>query len=360
MKVEAKKITVRDLVEGYVDDDENGVRGYAGALDIRPPYQREFIYKPAQQTAVINTVTRGFPLNSMYWAVRDDGKLEIIDGQQRTLSICSYVHGDFTFNGRFFSNLQEDEKEDILDYELDVYLCSGRTSERLEWFKVINIAGEKLTNQELLNAVYAGSWLSDARRYFSKTGCPAYEIGKSYIKGSPIRQDFLETALRWVSGGDIVSYMARHQHEPNANNLWLHFQSVIAWVKATFPNYRREMKGIDWGALHDIGKDLRLDPSAVEERVKELMADEDVTKKRGIYHYIIDGRERHLSIRQFSDKQKREAYERQGGVCPMCNGSFDYGSMHGDHRIPWHDGGRTTSENCQMLCKEDNREKGGR
>ena len=194
MEIELKEITVRKLTEKYQDKNESGIVGYNGRLDIRPPYQREFIYKEKQRNAVIDTLSRGFPLNVMYWAVKEDGNFEMIDGQQRTISICQYVQGDFSlplFNfldNRSFHNLQDDEQKKILDYKLMVYLCSGTDSEKLEWFKTINIAGEKLTDQELRNAVYSGSWVTDAKRHFSKNSCPAYEIGSSYLTGSPIRQ----------------------------------------------------------------------------------------------------------------------------------------------------------------------------
>ena len=181
MKIELKEITVSELTAGYKDNAENGVVGYGGRLDIRPPFQREFIYKEKQRDAVIDTITKDFPLNVMYWAVREDGNFEVIDGQQRTISISMYVEGDFAFKNRYFHNLLNDEKQQLLDYKLMVYLCSGSDSEKLEWFKTINIAGEKLTDQELRNAVYAGSRVSDAKRYFSKNGCPAYAIGSDYL-----------------------------------------------------------------------------------------------------------------------------------------------------------------------------------
>ncbi len=234
MKIELKEITVCELSNGYKDNAEAGVVGYGGKLDIRPPYQREFIYKDKQRDAVINTVTKDFPLNVMYWAVRDDGNFEIIDGQQRTISVCQYVTGDFAYQDLYFHNLKKDKQDQILDYKLTVYLCSGTDSERLDWFRTINIAGEKLTDQELRNAVYAGSWVSDAKRYFSKTGCAAYSIGSDYLNGSPIRQEYLETAIDWISEGNIEKYMAEHQHDPIAVDLWNYFQSVINWVAATF------------------------------------------------------------------------------------------------------------------------------
>ena len=288
MKIELKKITVNELAKGYQDNAEDGVVGFGGKLDIRPPYQREFIYKDKQRDAVINTITRDFPLNVMYWAVRDDGNYEIIDGQQRTISLYQYVAGDFSINGLAFHNQPKDKREQILNYRLMIYLCSGTDSERLEWFRTINIAGEKLTDQELRNAVYSGSWVSDAKRYFSKNNRP--KIGDDYLSGIAIRQEYLETAIDWISGGKIEDYMSKHQHEPNANELWLYFQAVINWVKVTFPKYRREMKGVPWGVLYNDFKNKKLDSKKLEKEITELMQDDDVTKKSGIYIYILTTR----------------------------------------------------------------------
>lgn len=360
MNIELKEISIRELTDEYEDNEEGGVIGYRGRLDIRPPYQREFVYKDKQRNAVINTVTKEFPLNVLYWAVREDGDFEVIDGQQRTISICQFVEGDFAFENRYFHNLQKDEQEQILDYKLMVYLCSGTDSEKLEWFRTINIAGEKLTNQELRNAVYSGSWVSNAKRYFSKNGCAAYGMGGDYLKGTAIRQDYLETTIKWISEGEIEDYMAKNQHEPNANELWLYFQSVINWVKAVFPKYRKEMKGIDWGFLYNQFKGKKYDSAKLEKEVAQLMKDEDVTKKKGIYWFVLTRKEKHLNIRAFSPNQKREAYERQKGICPVCKEHFKIEEMEGDHITPWHEGGKTSAENCQMLCKEDNRRKSGK
>jgi len=366
MNIELKEITVRELTNGYEDNEEGGVIGFGGKLDIRPPYQREFIYKDRQRDAVINTITKNFPLNVMYWAVREDGNYEVIDGQQRTISICQYVEGDFSVNvgsfpeSRAFHNLQKDEQEQILDYNLMVYLCSGADSEKLEWFKTINIAGERLTDQELRNAVYSGSWVSDAKRYFSKNACAAYGLGGAYLNGSAIRQDYLETTIKWISNDAIETYMAKNQHEPNANEIWLYFQAVINWVKAVFPNYRREMKGIDWGFLYNEFKGQKFDSKKLEIEISKLMEDEDVGNKKGIYTYVLTRKEKFLNIRAFSPNQKREAYERQKGICPVCKEHFEIAEMEGDHITPWHEGGKTIAENCQMLCKEDNRRKSGK
>ncbi len=242
-----------------------------------------------------------------------------------------------------------------------VYFCSGTDSEKLEWFRTINIAGEKLTEQELRNAVYAGSWVSDAKRYFSKSGSPAAGIAGDYLTGSPIRQEYLETAIEWIAEGAAVEdYMSAHQHDQNALHLWTYFQSVITWVKGTFPKYRKEMKGIDWGALYNKYKDVVQDTAKLENQIAALMTDEDVTKKSGIYPYILTGEEKLLNIRAFTDNQKREAYERQKGICAKCGNPFELKEMEADHITPWHSGGKTSAQNCQMLCKDDNRRKSGK
>ena len=359
MDIILKEINVRDLTTGYEDNNEDGVIGYNGSLDIRPPYQREFIYKDKQREAVIDTINKNYPLNVMYWAVKENGEFEVIDGQQRTISICQYISGDFALNGKYFHNLQKDEKELILDYKLMIYLCEGNDSEKLEWFRTINIAGEKLTEQELRNAVYSGPWVTDAKRFFSKTGCAAYGLGSDYLIGSPIRQDYFETTIKWISDDRIENFMAHHQHDPNANELWLYFQSVINWVKTIFPKYRKEMKGVQWGELYNKHHVKKLDSKKIEETISSLMMDDDVTNKKGIYEFVLNGKEKHLNIRTFTDNQKRESYERQNGVCVVCKNKFELNEMEADHITPWHAGGKTSSINCQMLCKEDNRRKSG-
>ncbi|MBQ8271626.1 MAG: DUF262 domain-containing protein [Tidjanibacter sp.] len=358
MKIELREITVRDLTEGYKDSGAEGVVGYGGRLNIRPPYQREFIYKEKQRDAVITTITQNFPLNVMYWADCGDGTFEVIDGQQRTISICQYVAGEFAYMFRYFHNLTSDEKRQILEYPLMVYVCTGSDSEKLKWFQTINIAGEKLTEQELRNAVYSGPWVSDAKRYFSKNSCPAYMVGKDFMSGSPIRQDYLETVIQWISGNKIEGYMARHQHDSDASALWIYFQSVISWAQAKFSNkHKKIINSVEWGALYNIYKDAPLNPAEIEKEVQRLLLDDDVTKPSGIYPYILTRDEKHLSIRAFSEKQKLETYTRQGGVCPMCGGQFELSAMEADHITPWSEGGATTADNCQMLCRHCNRRK---
>ncbi|MEO4007299.1 DUF262 domain-containing protein [Flavobacterium sp. CAU 1735] len=362
MNIDLKKISIRELSFGFSDNAEEGIVGYGGNLDIRPPYQREFIYKDRQRDAVIDTVIKKYPLNVMYWAINEDGKYEVIDGQQRTISICQYINGDFSVEGLAFHNLTKDKKESILDYEVMVYFCSGTDSEKLEWFKTINIAGERLTDQELRNAVYSGTWISDAKRYFSKVGCPAYRIGSDYLNGSPIRQEYLETAIDWISNGKIENYMSSHQHDPNAGILWRYFQDVISWVKTTFTIYRKEMKGVQWGPLYNKYKDIAYDTKELEDQILKLIDDDDVLNVKGIYPFLLTGEERHLNLRVFDDKIKRKVYEAQKGFCPRCGDKVHYQltEMEADHIKPWHEGGKTVEGNCQMLCKDHNRRKSGK
>jgi hypothetical protein len=356
-----KTIKIRDLVEGYVDNADDGVNGYDGNLNIRPAYQREFVYKDKQRNAVIVTVLQNRPLGLMHWVVQDGDKYELLDGQQRTISICQYVQGDFPVNYRFYHNLDEEEQEAFLDYELLVFPFQGSDKEKLEWFETINIAGEKLTKQELRNAVYHGPWLTDAKRYFSKPSNSVKTIkADKYMKGSAIRQDWLETVLKWASNNDIESYMAEHQDDSYAEDLWNYFESVIEWVESLFSTYRKEMKGVDWGLLYNDYKDVTFNAEELEDAVSDLLKDEDVTKPSGIYPYLITGEEKWLSIRQFSNKIKSKIYEEQKGVCPVCNEHFELDEMEADHITPWSGGGKTTLDNCQLLCRSCNRKKGAK
>ncbi|MBR3368361.1 DUF262 domain-containing protein [Candidatus Saccharibacteria bacterium] len=357
MKIELHNIKIKDVFNGYKDSDEEGIVGFDGKLNIRPKYQREFVYGDKERTAVISTINKGFPLNVMYWMKNDDGTFELLDGQQRTISFCQYLNGDFSVDGKYAHNLTSDQREKIENYGLFIYICEGTDSERLDWFRIINIAGVKLTEQELRNATYTGPWLTDAKRHFSKTNCPAYGLAEKYMNGSPIRQDYLESALKWISDGSIEEYMSRHQHDDNASGLWQYFQTVISWAQTIFPTYRKEMKGLEWGELYNKYHENTYDAQKLEIEISRLMQDEDVTAKKGIYEYLLSGDERFLSIRAFSDSQKREAYERQGGICPICKEHFEISEMEADHITPWSQGGKTSSENCQTLCRDCNRRK---
>ena len=315
--------------------EKEGVYGYDGNLDIRPPYQREFIYNDKMRCAVIESILKDFPLNVMYWADREDGTFEIIDGQQRTISIAQYVEGYFSVSLKYFHNLSEEIQSRILDYELMVYVCTGTSDEKLDWFRTINIAGEKLTPQELRNAVYAGPWVTDAKRYFSRHMGAAHQLGSDYMKGKAIRQEYLETAIKWISGGNIEEYMAVHQHDNNAEELWAYFQDVIGWIQDTFTEPRpKMMRGIDWGFLYDDFWDVDLDPDDIEAETLELIDDDDVTNQKGIYAYILTREEKHLNIRAFSNSEKRRAYERQGGLCAIRGVKYNISQMEADHIIP--------------------------
>lgn len=370
MEIKLQNIKINEISKGYKDNQLEGVFGMNGKLNIRPPYQREFVYGEKQRRAVIDTILKGFPLNTIYWVDNGNDNYEVLDGQQRTISICQFINGEFSinFNGveMFFHNLPSDVQEKILNYELMVYICEGDNSERLDWFRTINIAGEKLTDQELLNANFVGTWLDDAKRKFSKPNCVAYKIGQKYLKGSPIRQEYLETALNWISEGDIVGYMSKHQHDVNANELWLYFSSIIEWIKTTFGenNYRKEMQGLNWGELYNKYHNNIYDVVAVENKVNELMANEEVTEKKGVYEYILSGEDENiackLSKRIFSTADKRTAYERQKGICPITNQYFPIEEMQADHIVAWWKGGTTTLSNLQMISKTANARKGGK
>lgn len=363
MKIELHTITIGEVANGYTDLSlqEEGIVGYGGKLNIRPKYQREFVYDDKKKKAVMETIWKGFPLNVMYWVRNEDGTFELLDGQQRTISFCSFIAGEYMMNFddnlRGWDNLSTDQQQRILNYPLQIYICEGTTDEQLDWFQIINIAGEKLTDQELLNAIYSGSWVTQAKRRFSKTGCVAYRIGSDYMAGSPIRQDYLETAIKWISNNQIKSYMADHQHDQDADELWQYYQQVIQWVSMLFTQKRKEMKGVEWGFLYNQYKDAKLKESDLREEVSRLMRDSDVKNKKGIYSYVFDHDEHHLELRAFDDNTKREVYERQQGICPICGRHFEIEEMEGDHITPWKEGGRTIAANCQMLCRECNRRK---
>ena len=371
MTIKQISVTVGEITKGYINNEEQGVRGYDGLLDIRPPYQREFIYNEKEQQAVITTVLNGYPLNIMYWVKRSDDAecpYEVMDGQQRTLSLCEYVAGKFAYDFKNFFNQPADIQKRILDYELTVYVCEGEESEKLEWFKTINIAGKALNEQEIRNAIYAGPFVSDAKLHFSKTNCGAYRLGKDLVNGSPKRQDFLKKALEWMAEHETrngkpktaVDYRALHQHDLNAGPLWTYFQNVLHWAISTFnmKKFKNIMKGLDWAKLYDMFHEKPLNIKALEAQIADLVGDDEIQKPQGIIPYVLIGDEHYLDLRAFPDKIKLAVWEQQKHKCALCGKVFDFVFMEGDHITPWRDGGRTTKENCQMLCQECNRRKG--
>ena len=358
MKIKLIEVPIIDLITGFVDNEEQGVIGFNGKLNIRPAYQREFVYKDKQRNAVIDTVKKNFPLNVMYWVKNSDDTYEVLDGQQRTISICQYLDSQFSINKKYFHNLTPDESAAILDYNLMIYVCEGTDKEKLDWFKVINTAGEALKPQELRNAVYTGSWLADAKKYFSRTGGPAYTLGNKLIHGSAIRQKYLEITLKWINNGDISGYMADHQFDVNSREIWLYYQSVINWVNVTFDVQTKWMKGVDWGYLYNDYKDVLVDNN----EVNRLLADDEVKNKKGIYSFVLTRETKYLNLREFSDSQKERAHQKQNGICPHCidegkESSYTLEEMEADHIIPWSKDGETTDDNLQMLCMHHNRVK---
>ena len=389
MKIELKPIKVSEIVNGYKDQAEKGVVGYGDKLNIRPAYQREYVYKEEQRNEVIRTVMRGFPttefpLNVMYWAQIDKNHFELIDGQQRTISLCRYVNNDFSIliDGlpQNFDNLSQERKNHILNYKLQIYVCEGTADERLEWFSIINLAGEPLTAQELLNANFTGSWLSSAKLYFMKSNSPGYLMGNKYIdiEANQSRGKGLETAIKWISNDNIKEYMANHQNDENADSLWQHFKVVIEWINDNFPKYYKEMKGLNWGGLYDQYHLQSYDPQKVAKQVEELYLDEFVQKSKGIFEYVLGGSvdTKLLEVRVFDkgtiksvyDKQTKKAKSKNISNCPHCalghsankTRIWERKEMDADHVQAWSKKGKTSVENCEMLCITHNRAKGNR
>lgn len=370
MEIKKHDIKIKDIFKGFVDDGEDGIFAFDGKLTIRPPYQRNFVYDLKQQEAVIHTILKGFPLNTMYWVKTGCDAYEVLDGQQRTLSVMSFLNHklQISLNGKSYYNdsLPDDLYNMLMNYEFMVYICEGEESEKLEWFEIVNIAGEELTEQELRNSVYTGPWLSDAKRHFSKRTCPAKGLSDRYITGDPNRQELLEKALKgiceWQALKNITDYMAKHKSDNDADELWQYFQDVINWVEKIFPTYYADMKGLDWCHLYNLYHEKSYNSSEINKAVKILHEDEEVQKNKGIYEYLLCRDEdpfaaKLLCLRTFSERDKQSAYSKQGGLCNICKKHFDYSEMAGDHIKPWSKGGQTVPENCQMLCKECNSKK---
>lgn len=385
MRPNPKNVTVGELVEGYFDDDEGGVTGYDGQLNIRPPYQREFVYSPQRSRAVVATVLKGYPLNTLHW-VKTDAGWEVLDGQQRTISIAQFVHGTLTTEpgkgGRYFEahgkrGLTSEERRKFLAYELMVYEYVPESEEDeadlRSFYETLNIAGKKLGEQEILNAIYESPWVEAAKRWFSRSDCPAYSVGRDYLAGAPLSQDYLEAAIRWHSGDAIEEYMrarSREGESADAGDLWEHFVEVIKWVRTVFPPVGKDekgkpinrtiMQGVDWGRLYAKYGDKPLDPTELENVISATLQRDDVTRKRGVYEYVLTGNEKHLNLRGFPDKDKQTAYERQDGCCNICEEPFAISDMEADHIEPWSKGGPTVAANCQMLCHPCHDRKGAK
>lgn len=374
MKINMIKLPVRDLITGYYEDENtNRVVAWGGKLDVRPEYQREYVYKDKERDAVINTVLNGFPLNIMYFVDRKDGNYEVLDGQQRIISICRYAKNQFSvkipaatggFNTVNFPNLFDEQLDALLNYELMVYICEGTEKEKIEWFQTINIAGEELEKQEILNAVLHSAWLTDAKSAFSRRNCAAHRLYGKYMAGDYIRQKYLETVFYWaadsegITGKDAVEqYMKKHRADENADAVWSYFENVFKWANKTFGAYDKTMKGVSWGLLYNAHKDDNVDPVKIQYELQRLMTDPEVEKKAGIYEYLLTGEEKSLHLRAFAAEDRITMYKKQNGLCAICGKPFDIKEMHADHIKPWSKGGKTTLENGQMLCTTCNLKK---
>lgn len=382
MEITRKSITIRELCEGYVNESEtqieDAVKAYGGKLCVRPAFQRAFVYDKKQENAVIDTAMKGFPLNIMYWVDNGDGTYDCLDGQQRTISLCNFVSGVSSFSAEWFNGgkknyihtiqrIDPDMYERFMNYELEVYICRGAKSERMEWFRTINIAGEELYPQELRNANYVSPWLTDAKRYFSKASssstakCPAERIGGQYTNKNANRQEILAQVISWFIGStedaDICQYMEDHINDPDASELWNYFNSIIDWINEIFPGvYDKGMASVNWGALYNQYGEDDLDPDDICAKFDELIEfkaskELDISVAK-IVEYCITRDEKLLKHRQFSEPQRSTLYNRQKGICPDCGQHFLKADMHAHHIVPWYNGGLTEISNGVMLCKE--------
>lgn len=381
-----KTYTVREICNGFVYDEleGKGLFGLGGKLTVQPEYQRNYIYADGKKdVAVIQSILKGYPLGLIYFNKVADDKFEVLDGQQRITSIGRYVTGKFAVKDQndleqYFSGLPQELQDKILNTELLIYECQGSESEIKEWFKTINIAGVPLNNQELLNAVYSGSFVTLAKAEFSNSQNANIQMWSAYISGNVNRQDYLATALDWVSHGHVGDYMSQHRYDDNINELKTYFTSVIDWASSVFIDVKNEMCGLEWGRLYEQYHQNAYNPAEVSQKLHELYADPFVTNKRGIAEYILGGCSdtKLLNIRIFGEADKQTVYEqqtstaREQGVsnCPLCAMGNDanhdriwkLSEMDADHVTAWSKGGSTDISNCQMLCKTHNRAKGNK
>ena len=371
MEIHEHKITIRDMIDGYHDDGDGHVVGLGGMLNIRPPYQREYIYdgKKDFQEALILSVFHNRPVNLIYFAKAEDSTYdyELLDGQQRIITICRFiVKRQFSItlpDGeiQYWQGLAAIDKKRIKDYELHVHVCEGDASELMRWFQTINTGAKELSNQELRNSIYNGPWVTNAKFWFTSKGGQA-EKCKPYMSGRRDRQDHLERVLQWKTGStkdqDIRDYMAKHRQDENAKPLWNYFLSVRTWIERIFcidvdaSCYRTPMKQVDWGKLYAEFKDIEFDPKEIAEKVAHLFkCDSKEINQKGIYPFVLTGEEKYLNLRSFKPQHRLAAYERQNGLCAITNKPFPIEEMEADHIKPWSEGGKTDDDNCQMICK---------
>lgn len=378
-------ISVADICKGFVYNEleGKGLFGLSGKLTIQPEYQRNYIYADGKKdVAVINSLLKGYPLGLIYFNKISDDKFEVLDGQQRITSFGRFITGKFAIkdsNGmeQYFSGLADDLQKKILESKLTIYECEGTESEIKEWFKTINIVGVPLNDQELLNAVFSGPFVTKAKEEFSNTQNANLQKWSAYIKGNANRQEILEKALEWVSNGDITGYMSMHRYDNNINELKTYFNSVIDWVSNVFQDVENCMCGLEWGRLYETYHKNAYDPDVVSKKFRELYTDEFVDRK-GICEFILGGYKdtKLLNIRVFDERTKKIVYNQQTTVaqaknesnCPYCamgtsankHRIWKLNEMDADHVKAWSKGGTTDISNCEMLCKSHNRAKGNK
>ena len=379
-------ITIKDICDGFVYNEleGRGLYGLSGKLTIQPEYQRNYIYADGKRdVAVIESILSGYPLGLIYFNQAGKDKYEVLDGQQRITSFGRFVTNKFAVKDQnrmeqYFSGLDEEIQKKILEYPLTIYICEGEEKEIKSWFKTINIVGIPLNEQELLNAIYSGPFVTAAKEEFSNSQNANIQKWGAYISGSVNRQDYLKAALDWVSGGSIDNYMSNHRKDADISELKKHFTSVIDWVSSVFIDLTSDMCGLEWGRLYDNYHKTAYNPSKVSEKVHELYDDPFIKNHKGIFEYILGGEKdtKLLDVRIFDEAVKRRVYNKQTaeakakGIsnCPLCavgheankDKIYALNEMDADHVSAWSKGGATTEENCQMLCKTHNRAKGNK
>ena len=381
-------ITVADICKGFYFDvnEGKGLYGLSGNLTIQPEYQRNYLYSEKggkMEKDVIYSVLKGYPLGVIYFNQTGPGKYEILDGQQRVTSLGRFVTGKFPIIDeaglpQYYDGLNAEQRKRFDESQLLIYICEGEEAEIKEWFRTINIVGIPLKDQEILNAIYSGPYVTALKEQYSNSQSPLVQKWSHYISGAANRQDYLATALKWVSGDKVEEYMSKHRYENNISEVKNHFDSVLDWVSSVFTDIESEMKGLEWGRLYDTYHKQGYNPAEVSKRVHELYQDFGVKDKKGIFEYILGGEQdkRLLEVRIFDDSTKMTVYKRQTAAasekgesnCPLCAQGNDnnrtrlykFTEMDADHVTAWSKGGETTIENCQMLCKTHNRAKGNR
>lgn len=379
-------ITIKDICDGFIYNEleGKGLFGLGGKLTIQPEYQRNYIYADGKRdVAVIESILKGYPLGIIYFNKTSDNKFEVLDGQQRITSIGRYATNKLAIkdeNGmeQYFDAIASDKRKKIEDTKLLIYECEGEESEIKEWFKTINISGVPLNEQELLNAIYSGKFVTLCKAEFSNSQNANIQKWSAYIRGSANRQEFLATALEWVSKNNIDKYMALHRNDDNINEIKKYFNSVIEWVSTIFIDVEKEMCGLEWGIFYEKYHSQAYNPTHIKDKVQALYGDSYIKNRKGIFEFILGGEldKKLLDVRIFDEVTKKSIYKKQTDIakiknvsnCPLCaigNNTnkikiWDLKDMDADHVTAWSKGGATDSSNCEMLCKTHNRAKGNR